>query len=101
NTETLEKDSFFRAKSAQFSYHSDYLVFTLTPSFDTLRTCELEKIDKKKWPKDSIVVLNLATKEETKFGNIKSHSLGLENDWLCLLSNDNSKSEEKEGKKKK
>jgi len=101
NTKTLQKDSFYRAKSAQFSFESDYLVFTLIPSFDTLRTCELEKIDKKKWPKDSIVVVNLVTKEETKFGNLKSHALGSENNWLTLLSNDNAKSEEKKDKKKK
>ncbi len=101
NTETLTVDSFYRAKSANFSFDSDYLVFTITPGFDTLRNCELNKIDKKKWPKDTLAVYNLETKTLTKFENIKSHSLGEKSNWIVTLSNENGVSQDKSAKKKK
>lgn len=101
NTKTQEVDSFYRAKSAEFSFDVNYLVFTITPGFDTLRNCELAKVDKKKWPKDTLAIYNLETKSLVKIPNLKSHSLGIENNWLVTLSNENGTSQEKDSKKKK
>ena len=47
-------DSIPRGYNQQFSGNSNFLVFKITPGFDTLRNCELNKIDKEKWPKDSL-----------------------------------------------
>ena len=52
------KDSMFAAKELQMNESGDLMAWRRTPGFDTLRTCELNKIDKKKWPKDTLVIFN-------------------------------------------
>lgn len=107
SSKTNTLDSFYRAKNATFSFDESYLVFTITPGFDTLRKCELDKIDKKKWPKDTIAVYVFATDSLMKFANVKSHTVGQKNNWLTYLENENkipneeSKSSKKKKKKKK
>ena len=53
NTVSKKLDSIPRGNGASFSGGSGYLAFKIDPGFDTLRTCELDKVNKKKWPKDS------------------------------------------------
>ncbi len=45
-------DSVLRGKNAQFSNDEKYLIYTIEAGYDTLRKVELDKVDKKKWPKD-------------------------------------------------
>lgn len=99
--ETAKSDSFPRGKDASFSCNSDYLVFKITPGFDTLRNCELKKIDKKKWPKDTLAIYLLELDSLIKIPLLKSFVLGEENNWLTYLKEDNnlSKSAGKTGKK--
>ena len=54
NNKTAKLDSFPRGYKQQFSGNSNFLVFQVTAGFDTLRKCELNKVDKEKWPKDSL-----------------------------------------------
>jgi len=89
NVATQQIDSFFRAKNASFSYDENYIAFTVTPLFDTLRSYELKKIDKKKWPKDTLAIYIFETDSLMKFANIKSHSMGEKSNWLCYLENEN------------
>lgn len=88
-------DSIYRASSAQFSGESSYLAFKITPGFDTLRNCELEKVDKKKWPKDSLGILYLKNDSLVKFPKIKSISLNDESDWGVFMFDHNKVKEEK------
>lgn len=99
NTETKAIDSFFRAKSGSFSGGSAYLSFTITPGFDTLRTCELEKIDKKKWPKDSLGIYLLEEDSLIKMPELSSIHLNDENDWAVIMFKNNKTDEPKKRKK--
>jgi dienelactone hydrolase len=84
-----ELDSIPRGTSAQFSGNSGYLAFKITPGYDTLRTCDLDKVDKKKWPKDSLGIYIFATDSILKFGEIQSFEVNDESDWMTFLSFDN------------
>ena len=45
------KDSMFAAKELQMNESGSLMAWRRTPGYDTLRTCELNKIDKKKCAK--------------------------------------------------
>ena len=103
-------DSFPRGKEAKFSFDGDYLTFKITPGFDTLRNCELQKVDKKKWPKDTLGIYILSTDSLLKIPMLKSFSVGEENNWMSYTLDENTlksekkaadKKEEKKKKKKK
>lgn len=98
NTETGEKDSIIRAKNAKFSVDEKFIVYTIEAGYDTLRKVELDKVDKKKWPKDSLAIYDLNTKSIQKFANVKSSSIGEKHNWLAFTENEN---EIKETPKKK
>lgn len=82
-------DSIPRATRASFSGNSNFLAFKITPGYDTLRNCELEKVDKKKWPKDSMGIYILATDSLMKFEKIASFQVNDESDWITYMSEDN------------
>lgn len=102
-------DSFPRGKEAKFSAESDYLVFKITPGFDTLRNSELNKVDKKKWPKDSLGIYLIQKDTLMKFPMLKSFSVGEEHNWLSFVIDENKfkdtvsvkPSDKKSAKKKK
>lgn len=99
NVETAQLDSFVRGKGATISFDESYLVFTIKPGYDTLRNCELQKVDKKKWPKDTLAVYVFATDSLMKLSGIKSHQCGKKNSWLTYLEEENKLPES--GKKKR
>ncbi|MDD2984149.1 MAG: prolyl oligopeptidase family serine peptidase [Crocinitomicaceae bacterium] len=108
NVETNKVDSFFRAVDPKFTDHNSYFVFKITPGFDTLRTCELNKVKKEKWPKDSLGVYHLASQKLQKHADIKAYYLLSESDQIVFLKNSNelkekapSTSKKKKAKKKK
>ncbi|MBP6089666.1 MAG: S9 family peptidase [Crocinitomicaceae bacterium] len=87
DTETAILDSFPRGKQARFSMNSDYFVYKIVPGYDTLRMCELNKIDKKKWPKDSLGIIVLATNQRLKIPDIKSFEVSEFHNLLSYFSN--------------
>lgn len=89
NTETETSDSVLRAKNATFSMDESFLIYTIEAGYDTLRNVELEKVDKKKWPKDSLAVYSFQTEKTEKISNVKSHQLGEKHNWLLYLENEN------------
>jgi dipeptidyl aminopeptidase/acylaminoacyl peptidase len=95
--------SFFRAKDAQFSKESDFFAFKRTAGFDTLRTCELKKIDKKKWPKDTLVIFRLSDRDQKSIPLLKSFSVNEKTNWLAYSIDSNfvEKKEKATVKKKK
>ena len=99
--ETGKKDSFPRAKEAQFSFMNDFIVFKITPGFDTLRNCELNKVDKKKWPKDTLGIYIFATDSLTKVAKLKSFKLAEKTGLLAYTIDDNKLESAVPGKKKK
>ena len=102
NTETAILDSFPRSKEARFSFNSDYLVFKIQPGFDTLRNCELNKVDKKKWPKDSLGIYLIAKDTLIKASTLKSFSVEEDNNWMTYFVDENEiKNPSSKGKSKK
>ena len=99
--ETGKKDSFPRAKEAQFSFLNDFLVFKITPGFDTLRNCELNKIDKKKWPKDTLGIYVFASDSLTKVAKLKSFKIAEKTGLLAYTIDDNKLESSAPAKKKK
>jgi dipeptidyl aminopeptidase/acylaminoacyl peptidase len=78
-------DSVSRGYDQQFSGNSNFLAFKIAPSYDTLRKCELGKIEKEKWPKDSLGIYTIKNDSLIKMANVKKFSLPEEGDWLAYL----------------
>ncbi len=83
--EAATLDSFPRGTKAKFSEESDFLIFTVTAGFDTLRQCELKKVDKKKWPKDSLFIYRLQDKDIKSFPKLKSSAVAEKGNWMAYL----------------
>ncbi len=101
NTETGILDSVLRAKNASFSEKEDYLIYIIEAGYDTLRKVELDKIDKKKWPKDSLAVYSLSKGETEKIAHVKTHKVGEKHPWLSYLEHDNVIKEDKKADESK
>ncbi len=100
-----------RSEKGQFTYNSEFALFTIKPWKDSIKELKRKKIKKEKLPNDSIGIYNLSTKLLDKIGNIKSYktpekwsgSLAylLEDIVLVKKEKDSTKSEaKKKGKKK-
>jgi len=79
-------DSFPRGYDARFSPDSESLVFKIKAPFDTIRQAKLKKVKKKNLPKDSLVVLNLASNDMTKYANLKSFKTPVDGgEWIAFV----------------
>jgi dipeptidyl aminopeptidase/acylaminoacyl peptidase len=76
-------DSFYRGTKPVFSPENSYISFTITPGFDTLRSCELKKVDKKEWPKDTLAIYVFSTDSLLLIANLKSYTVAEESAWLA------------------
>lgn len=70
--ETQQHDSIIRAKDALIAPDESYIAYKVVPDFDSLRKLELNKVDKKKWPKDSLIIRYLATDTLLSFAKVKT-----------------------------
>lgn len=68
---TQKHDSIERANSALIAADGSFVAWKMSPDYDSLRKLELEKVDKKKWPKDSLFIFHLAQDTLLKFGKLK------------------------------
>lgn len=109
NNQTGKKDSIFRGIDPQLSINETFVAFKITPGFDTLHTCELKKINKDKWPKDTLGIWFLKNDSLVKIPKIKEYKLAPEADVIAYLSTTNDwptgylskKEKKKEAKKEK
>jgi dipeptidyl aminopeptidase/acylaminoacyl peptidase len=67
-----ETASFKCGTDAKITADSKFVVFTLKPPVDTVRTLKLKKTKKEDLPKDKLIIYNLASNETDTIGNIKS-----------------------------
>ncbi|GAB3560950.1 prolyl oligopeptidase family serine peptidase [Spirosoma luteolum] len=75
-----------RGYQAQFTPDSRFLVMRLKAPYADTRKAKLKKKKPDELPKDSLLVLNLATGARTKLPNLKSVAFGRENaTWLAVL----------------
>jgi len=93
NNETGKTDSVFKGINPTFSGQDDYLVFKITPGFDTLRTSELKKIRKDKWPKDTLGILLLSNDSLVRIPKVKSFGISEENNWMYYITDGNTLAE--------
>jgi len=75
NVVSQKLDSFHRGTTAKIAFDESFIAFKVTPGFDTLRTCELKKIDKKKWPKDSLFIYITTADSLVKIAKLKQFSI--------------------------
>lgn len=85
------KDSMFAAKELQMNDSGDLMAWRRTPGFDTLRTCELNKIDKKKWPKDTLVIFNSIKDSLRKVSQVKRFQVAESSNYVAYLKEQNDK----------
>lgn len=89
NPELTKLDSIFKGESPIISGNSDYVAFKIDPGFDTVRNCELNKVDKKKWPKDSLGIWIFDADSLILISDVKAFSLNAESNWLFYTSENN------------
>ncbi len=106
NLETGKKDSVARGYEPKFDESGSFVVFKIHPGFDTLRKVELAKVNKEKWPKDSLGIWTLSDGSLTKYDQVKEFKLSEKGNAIGFLSTKNewpkaylSKSEAKKEKK--
>jgi dipeptidyl aminopeptidase/acylaminoacyl peptidase len=89
NNETGKKDSIARGINPLIAGDESFIAFKITPGFDTLRACEIAKIKKEKWPKDSLGIYFLATQKLEKIEKVKSFYVSSTGSWLYYLIDGN------------
>jgi len=82
---TGKHDSLKRAKDAQLDPNGQFIAWKVVPGFDTLRNCELNKVDKKKWPKDSLYIYLTANDSLIKIPKLKSFQVTEDASVLAYL----------------
>jgi dipeptidyl aminopeptidase/acylaminoacyl peptidase len=97
---TLDKlDSIKRGKDASLSFNEDFIAYKLLPGYDTLRKSELKKIDKKKWPKDTLCIRLVKKDSLIKIPKVKSFSISEASNLLGYLTEKSDKKVETKKKK--
>lgn len=104
--ENGKKDSVARGYEPKFEGTGNVISFKIHPGFDTLRKVELAKVNKDKWPKDSLGIWFLSQDSLVKFSQLKEFRLSEKGNTLAFTSQKNewpkdylTKKEEKKEKK--
>jgi len=86
NLLTNKTDTFIRGKEPKFNASSNLLLVKIAPGFDTLRSCELNKVEKSKWPKDSLYILALDVQKSIKVAKLKQVKVSKEGGRIAFLT---------------
>ena len=86
NVLTNKTDTIHRGKDPMFNAHSTLLLVKITPGYDTLRNCEFNKVEKTKWPKDSLYILDLSTQKSLKVAKLKQYKLSDDGGRIAYLT---------------
>jgi len=110
NVETKKLDSIARGKRAKIAPSSNYMAFMIVPQYDSLRKMKLDKVPKKKLPKDSLGIWVFSNDSIIKIAKVKNFDMAKQrSEWmLYTMAEAKKKAKEKEkkgfwffGKKKK
>jgi dipeptidyl aminopeptidase/acylaminoacyl peptidase len=77
---------FPRGSSAQIAKDESFVVFTISPQFDTIRQLKLDKVKKIKFPKDTLAIYWTAKDSVAKYPNVSSFKVAENGTWLAYLS---------------
>lgn len=73
-----------RVSKADFDYEGGFAFGLITPPRDTLRKLERQKVDKKKWPCDTLFIRHLGSGTMTKIPNVSGYTIPVrQGDWLA------------------
>jgi dipeptidyl aminopeptidase/acylaminoacyl peptidase len=64
-----------RSEHGQFTYDSEFALFTIKAWQDSVREMKRRKVKKKDLPKDTLAIYNLQSKSLTKIPNVKSYKI--------------------------
>ncbi|MEY3086543.1 MAG: hypothetical protein RLZ93_462, partial [Bacteroidota bacterium] len=64
-------DSILRGNNALIASDESFVAWKMSPDYDSLRKQELNKVDKKKWDKDSLYIWHMAQDSTYKFAKLK------------------------------
>jgi len=73
HTESKKQTIINRAGNATFDFESKFAFAFISPAYDSIQAKKRAKIDKKKMPKDTLVILDLATQELEKIADVKNY----------------------------
>ncbi|MDQ3015545.1 MAG: hypothetical protein M3R25_02325, partial [Bacteroidota bacterium] len=74
-----------RVSKSNISYDGKYVIGQINPARDTLRGLERKKIDKKKWPSDTLFILDHSTNGRINFPYATNYKLPEKaNDWIAF-----------------
>jgi len=84
---TDKTDTIHRGFEGRFSPGSDFIVYKIKQSDDTIRLAKKKKLKKEQMPKDSLGIMVISTHKHYGFPNLKQFSLPKEADgWIAFLT---------------
>ncbi|MDD3741751.1 MAG: hypothetical protein PHH30_10970, partial [Bacteroidales bacterium] len=99
NTTGNKLKSFNRANSNVFTPNSDFLIFKVSPQFDTIRNLKVKRKKEDSFPKDSLFIYSIMNDSIYQFARVKSFKLATEeNPVLAFLFEKEEEKKEKEEK---
>jgi dipeptidyl aminopeptidase/acylaminoacyl peptidase len=103
NTNTKKQTIIERAGNATFDKNGAYAFALISPPYDTIQAKKRAKIDKKKMPKDTLAIIELASLNVTKIDKVKDYEAPKEwGDYIVFhkeARKDTTKNIKKESKK--
>ena len=95
-TDGSKSYKFDRGVNVQFTEDSQYLIATLTPTREELKEATDKKVPVNDRPKNSLLILNLATGQETKLERVGSFSMASKgSEWILYRPEPPQKADEK------
>lgn len=64
-----------RTKGGKFTEDSKYVIFSVNASKDSITALKRKKVKKKDFPKDTLVIFNISTKQLEKIPHVKSYRI--------------------------
>lgn len=93
-------DSIIRGSNALIASDESFVAWKISPDYDSIRKLELDKVEQKKWPKDSLFIYHLAQDTLLKFEKLKQVQQADEAPVLAFLQEFSAKKVEKVEPKK-
>lgn len=82
-----------RGTNASLHYKDKFGVGIIKPQYDSIRKLKLDKVSKKKFPKDTLAILWFRNDSILKIPNVKSYKLAEKGDWLAYLNTEDLRDE--------
>jgi dipeptidyl aminopeptidase/acylaminoacyl peptidase len=86
-----------RATNAQIDFNEKFVVFNLVNDYDSIRKLKIDKVNKKKWTKDSLGIYALEKDTLYKIPQVAKYQIGKEGGgWILVMRDESYKIKKKE-----